>query len=299
MQADVKEAFGFLFRWALLGLSGLLALGVGLVLFDPAALASTQNSELVIPDFVIPAGKETQVWGFHTTRGNERTLLSLSGRQESWPLKGIAYGERVAIKFPAEPEGVSVIQTVGPAYCSTAFNKSESLLYRLAKGSRGFLIDAEAVIDSENARDFGPLLDELSQIGDVALFCQGPFDQYPALRERLRSKVGLVPAIYLAHRDGRIEPWQGSGRRAIGAFDRAGASRIDLITDNPLLAGEVAKFVPFYRRTDVRIHLVNPPAGHKKDKAVFFHGNWAAAVRSLSSPAADHDRDQPGSHKSK
>ncbi len=299
MQADVKEAFGFLFRWALLGLSGLFALGVGFVLFDPSGLTGIRNRELVIPDFVIPADKITQVWGFHTTRGNERTLLSLSGSQESWPLIGTAFLERVAITLPSEPEGISIIQTVGSPYSPTAFNISESLLLRMAKGSRGFLIDAEAVINSDNARDFGPGLEELSQIGEVAIFCQGPFDQYPALRDRLRSKVGPVPAVYLAHRDGRVEPWLGSGRRAIGAFDRAGASRIDLITDNPDLAAEVAQFVPFYRRTDVRIHLINPPAGQKKDKAVFLHEDWAAAVRSLSSPAADQDRDQPGSHKSK
>ncbi len=299
MQADLKVAIGFMSRWSILGLSGLFVLWVGFILFDPAGLASIQDTQLVIPDFVIPADKSSIAWGFHTTRVKRGPLLSLSGEKGSWPIRGISYGKRVAIKLPAGPEGTSAIQTVGSAYGPTAFYTHESLVHRAAKGSRVFLIDAQAIVDSDQLSDFGAMLGELSQVGDVAIFCQGPFDQYPQLRDRLRNKVGPVPAVYLARRQSRIDPWQGSARSAIGAFDKAGASRIDLITTSPLLAAEVAKFAPFYRRTDVRIHLVNPPAGHKKVKSLELHDNWVSAVRDISSPPAQQDPNQPASEKSK
>ena len=297
MQADVKEAVGFMFRWSLLGLAGLLVVSVAGILLEPSALARTRKSELVMPDFVVPANKDTRVWGFHTSRGNERALISLTGGGSSWTIKGTAYGDGVALTLPGEGEGLFAIETVGCPYGPVAFHRSESLLLRLKQGTRAFLIDADAVLASDEAVNFGPLLDELSRIGEVALFCRGPFDQYPSLRDRLRSKVGPIPAVYLAQRESRIDPLLGSARRAIGAFDRAGASRIDLITDNPDLATKVAKFVPFYRRTDVRIHLVNPPAGYKTQKAVTLGSHWAGAVMDILSPAADRNRNHPDSHK--
>lgn len=174
--SDSKESVGFLCRWALAPVLGILLLGGGWFCMTAAASAKGElNSYLVVPDFARKPGVEP------------RELMTYAGpavavaRMALWRVDQgclnfatvAGYDTHCPLWF-GDPSQVGQrrVEVFGNPYTSLAFARAVRIL-RLARPTRLFLVDARTLCREMGNGEVGrcrQLLQILKSRGEVLLF---------------------------------------------------------------------------------------------------------------------------------
>lgn len=201
MHGAIREALGFLCRWCLLALVGLIVPCLTwAALLATATPAAHARREVVAPDSIRQRPRDRYLVAYpdpHVRRASS-TVLIVNRPDEG--VCGLYSGRDHVFYIPLGKTrlGISRVLLNGVPYGPHAFCREETLLQIVSPGRRVFLIDAGAAFDlpADAERVFKDCLEKLRRRGAAVFFHPGALPDYVRVRRRLRGPYPGTPVVY-------------------------------------------------------------------------------------------------------
>lgn len=207
MHAEYKEPLGFLCRWCLLGLAGVVGLIAAWTALSSTVVSATETpGGIVSPDLICrPLDKEfADMWCYPTRPVSQLSAPIVMGAfGDGFQSVGFTYGKRILLRVPPRKEGLFSIRVSGIPYSPLAFHNSQSLLLVVREAKKVFLIDAAilSVISSEPEKSYWcKCLNEMRELGTVVFFHSGGIDKYEKMKEKIRRRYPEIPLLFAYHK---------------------------------------------------------------------------------------------------
>ncbi|MHC4982832.1 MAG: hypothetical protein ACYTF6_06650 [Planctomycetota bacterium] len=201
---DWKEALGFLCRWCLLALAFVTVVLVALAsIMASASAAAGLAAEMIVPDAVWGRKEGVHLTGFATPEVARRyPQVAISSSPDSQLLLVPTSGEKISPQLSGCQVGLNHIRTIGVPYSRHSFNKADAMLHVVPPGREVCLLDAATVLDgrANDPEGLADCLSELLKDADVVFFHEGPLEQFPHVRKRLRESYPRIGIVFFADR---------------------------------------------------------------------------------------------------
>ena len=242
MHEGVREAVGFVCRWVLLGLSGVVVLvAAGASVTAAASVAVDLRASVTVPDEIHRLGSlgRYRLGGrVKPDRYRGKSYITVhtpgsAGPRHAWISGG------VLIAHPSAPgTGLHRVHCTGLPYGPFTFYDDEALLLVVAQDARVFVVDARlpAALSEPGRKELRAALAELRPSGHVAFLTLGAEAEFAAARALVR---GLAPEAPLLG-DLRTPVRPVALRRLRQALRHIGLAKVTLITADAELAAAAA-----------------------------------------------------------
>ena len=280
MNERSREIAGFLCRWCLLGMAGVIVLAATCAaILATSSLASELRTELTVPDFIgeMPAERPIALHAYVdppvTYRSPPPAMAILADGSLRSAVRGT--GDWLLLIRAAGP-GLHHLTVKGMPYGPLAFLTSQALVRVIPERRAVFLVDARlaSMCSRVAPRAWGRRLDEMWRRGEMAFFWSGRPREFRRLRAQLHVPGSPMPLLAtLGPRADYLRTLQRTQR----ALNVRGWRNVKptVVTADEQLAGRAAKAA-----FPVELHNVEAASGKSLAITVRKAGDKALALQS-------------------
>ena len=281
--SDTKEILGFLARWAVLGLVGLIGVGILSVAVRAAGEAVPESAgHLTFGDVLWFRGRSSiNIAGYGQTspamQGSEELLIGQSpGEQFSLVLMARTMLMNVyaaIIRDPVAIDGVDTIRLVGIPYGRRAFQSTDIVALVEAPGRAIWLVDTGLLAEDARRRpgQAGDLIDSLNRQGRAVCVFGGAPEDFVDVRRVFRALRPGTPLVY----SDIFSPIRRPLLRKLLSDTGADQAPVFLLTDNLTFATSAAKL-------GVTVHWIASGTGEPPPPGVVRHTSVSKFKESLA-----------------